>query len=153
MLLGAGIPQEVDVWQRRLTGPKRIERRLMNPRGERAWLDGYDCLWRTNGVWDLDPVGRPRLLRPDHFTQVDGRPVNFNRDYYIPFNNRFARAMREVHPGAMIFVEKEFELDARPGIRAAPRTLSTPRTGTTASSCSRKGSARSSAPITSQTSC
>ena len=110
MLLGAGIPQEVDVWERRLTGPKRIERRLMNPDGERAWLDGYDCIWRTNGVWDLDPAGRPRLLRPDHFTQVGGRPVDFNRDYYIPFNNRFARAIREAHPGAMIFVEKEFEL-------------------------------------------
>jgi len=110
MLLGTGIPQEVDVWERRLTGPKRIERRLVNSEGERAWLDGYDCIWRTNGVWDLGPAGQPRLLCPDHFTQVAGRPVDFNRDYYIPFNNRFARAMREVHPGALIFVEKEFEL-------------------------------------------
>ena len=110
MLLGAGIPQEVDVWERRLTGPKRIERRLMNPDGQRLWLDGCDCIWRTNGVWDLDSDGQPRLLRPDHFSQVGGRPVDFNRDYYIPFNNCFAKAIRDVHPGAMIFVEKEFEL-------------------------------------------
>jgi len=112
MLLGEGIPQEVDVWERRLTGPKRIERRIVNPDGERAWLDGYDCLWRTNGVWDLGPDGQPRLLCPDHFTQVSGRPVDFNRDYYVPFENRFAAAIRAVHPGVMIFVEKELELEA-----------------------------------------
>ena len=47
----------------------------------------------------------PRLLRPDYFSQVGGRPVNFNQDYVKPFINRFARAIRSEHPQALIFVE------------------------------------------------
>ncbi|NLG85319.1 MAG: cellulase family glycosylhydrolase [Firmicutes bacterium] len=105
MLLAAGFPQEVEVWELRATGFRRVGRRLLNPGGVRAWLPGRKCIWREHGVWDVAVGGVPRLLRPDYFHRVGGREVDFNRDYYRPFANRFAAAIRAVHPGALIFVE------------------------------------------------
>jgi hypothetical protein len=110
MLLGAGFPQEVEVWDMRITGPKLRGRRLVNPDGVRAWREGYDCVWKRNGVWDVDAGdagGTPRLLRPDHFSRVGDRAVNFANDYLRPFANRYAREIRSVDPDAIIFVEGE----------------------------------------------
>ncbi|HJW83287.1 MAG TPA: cellulase family glycosylhydrolase, partial [Anaerolineae bacterium] len=77
MFLGAGFPQAVPVWDRRVTGLKQTGRRLLNTTRVRAWRDGFDCVWKANGVWGVDEHGAPRLLRPDHFAVVDGRPVDF----------------------------------------------------------------------------
>ena len=107
MLLGAGFPQEVEVWDMKLTGPKLRGRRLVNPDGVRVWREGHDCVWKANGVWDLDADGPPRLLRPDHFAQVDDRGVNFANGYLRPFANRYAREIRSIDPDAIIFVEGE----------------------------------------------
>jgi hypothetical protein len=107
MLLGAGLPQEV---RGRGLGAASIGRagmRVLNEAKARAWRDGYDCVWRQNGVWDFDGAGRSRLLRPDHFCRVNGRPVDFGQDYYRPFANRFATAIREADPRALIFIEGE----------------------------------------------
>ena len=107
MLLGAGVPQEVGVWELGLIGIRRSGRRLLNGTRQRAWREGCDCIWRQNGVWDFDAGGEPRLLRPDHFSQVRGRPVDFGRDYYRPFANRFAAAIRAVDPRTLIFLEAD----------------------------------------------
>ncbi|MFZ5917983.1 MAG: cellulase family glycosylhydrolase [Chloroflexota bacterium] len=105
MLLGAGYPQELAVYDRRISGVKAIGRRVVNPGRVRAWLDGADCIWKQNGVWDVAANGEPRLLRPDYFARAGGRAVDFNRDYYRPFANRYAAEIRAIHPGALIFVE------------------------------------------------
>jgi hypothetical protein len=105
MLLGAGLPQELDFWKPALPKARSLGRRIVNPQGWRAWKDGLECLWRRHGVWDLGPDGAPRLLRPDYFTRVDGRSVDFNQDYLRPFANRYAAAIRSVLPQAVLFVE------------------------------------------------
>lgn len=105
MLLGAGIPQEVGVWELGMLSIRRKGTRVLNESRQRAWQDGYDCIWRQNGVWDLDAAGRPHLLRPDHFSQVAGRPVDFGKDHYQPFAERFAKAIHAVDPRALIFLE------------------------------------------------
>lgn len=105
MVLGAGFPQEVERWSLGLTGMRPRGKRTLNSEGARAWLPGHDCPWRENGVWGLDRAGQPRLLRPDHFSQVQGRPVDFYRDYFRPFANYFAREIRAADPGAIIFLE------------------------------------------------
>jgi len=113
MLLGAGFPQEVEVWDMRITGAKLRERRLVNSSGVRVWREGYDCIWKENGVWGLDADdanGTPRLLRPDHFARVGDvgdREVDFANDYLRPFANRYAREIRSIVPDAIIFVEGE----------------------------------------------
>jgi hypothetical protein len=107
MLLGAGIPQEVAVWKPGTFGFARSGTRILNEGGARAWREGRDCIWRENGVWDLDAAGKPELLRPDHFTRVRGCTVDFGRDYLRPFAERFAREIRAVDPRALIFLETE----------------------------------------------
>ncbi len=105
MLLGAGLPQEVEVWGMRLMGPKLRGRRLVNPDGVHVWREGYGCVWKENGVWGLGVDGAPRLIRPDYFVQVGNRSVDFANDYLRPFANRYAREIRSVDPDAIIFVE------------------------------------------------
>ncbi len=102
MLLGSGIPQQVEVWRAFL--PKLMERKTMNADGVKVWKDGYDCVWRSNGVWDLNPEGKPVLLRPDYFAKVNGEKVDFIRDHIKPFFNRYAEGIRSVDPDAMIFL-------------------------------------------------
>jgi hypothetical protein len=107
MLLGAGYPQEIESWTRGILGPKMLGYHAVNPNRVRVWRDGFDCVWRRNGVWDGATDGTPKLLRPDHFAVVNGRRVDFSRDYYRPFANRYARETRSVDPDALIFVETE----------------------------------------------
>jgi hypothetical protein len=127
MLLGAGIPQEVGEWRMGITGARRVRSALVNRDRARAWLPGFDCIWKRHGVWDLDPEGRPTLLRPDHFVRVRGREVDFAADYYRPFANRYAAAIRTVDPDAIIFLEGEpnregpkWGMDDAPNIVYAP---------------------------------
>lgn len=110
ILLGAGFPQEVEIWQMGLK-PRRVGRQRLNLGRVSAWREGSGCIWRRNSVWDIDSSGRPRLLRPDHFARVNDCPLHFSQDYYRPFANRFAKAIREVHPKAIVFVESVLEKD------------------------------------------
>lgn len=105
MQLGAGMAQEVGIWELGTLRIRRAGTHLLNSSRQRVWRDGYDCVWRQNDVWDLDAAGRPHLLRPDHFCQVAGRSVDFSRDYYRPFAERFAQAIHAVDPKAVIFLE------------------------------------------------
>jgi len=77
----------------------------LNPDRAHAWQAGRECIWRQHGVWEVDAAGSPRLLRPDYFRQVDGRTVDFNRDYFVPFARRCAEAVQAADSKALIFVE------------------------------------------------
>jgi hypothetical protein len=107
MLLGAGIPQEIEIWKRHLFGSRLIERRLFNPKRLSIWREGYHGIWSHNKVWELDDKGCPRLLRPHHFYQVDGRVVDFSNDYLLPLAKRFAAAIHAVDEDAVIFLETD----------------------------------------------
>ena len=74
----------------------------IDPGGTRAWKDGCEDIWREVGIWDIDKDGKPRILRPAHFAGVD-----FTQDFLKPFTDRFAAAIHEVMPQALIFVEAE----------------------------------------------
>ena len=86
-------------------GPRVIKREIVNPDGVCVWKDGFDPIWQQNGVWKVID-NKPVLLQPNHFGYRQGQIVDFNRDYYVPFNNRFAKAIRKIQPKSMIFVEK-----------------------------------------------
>jgi hypothetical protein len=107
MLLAAGYPQWVDIMDRRVFGIHRVGRRLVNPNGLSAWREGHTCIWRQHGVWDVDRRGKPVLLQPEYFARYVGKNVDFANDYLKPFINRYAEAIRQVHPDALIFVEGE----------------------------------------------
>ena len=105
MLLGSGYPQMVDVFGIGLSGIKKTRSRLVNSKGESAWLPGCEDIWKRHGVWGLDSAGKPILHKADYFSVVNGRKVNFYEDYFKPFVNRYAREIRSVAPDAILFVE------------------------------------------------
>jgi len=108
MLLGAGLPQEVDVYKAWVAGGRKSGTQIVNAEGISVWLPGFDPIWRKQGVWDLDHEGQPVLLRPDYFTKVNGQDIHFTQDYLRPFINRFAEGIRSVDPDSLIFIESEF---------------------------------------------
>ncbi len=105
MALGEGIPQVVEEWGTDLRGERVMARVRVDPQGARAWQAGNSCLWRANGVWDVDDAGQPRALRPEHFCQVSGQRVDFVRDFYRPFAVRYAQMVRQLDADALIFLE------------------------------------------------
>lgn len=109
MLLGEGFTQDVPVWSLGKTSFKHIRNHTINESHQRAWKDGCECIWKQNGVWDIKQDHGPVLLHSDYFSTQDGKPVNFTHDYYRPFANRFAEAMRQEHPRALIFLETDFD--------------------------------------------
>jgi hypothetical protein len=105
--LGDGLEQEVGVWGMGLGGARQQGHRPLNTGHVRAWKEGRSCVWRDHGVWTVDGEGKPQLLVLDYFLRVDGREVDFERDYLIPFIRRYADAVRAVDPEALIFTEGE----------------------------------------------
>jgi hypothetical protein len=105
MALGAGFPQEVEVYGMGPLGVRVRGKRIANADRVRVWHKGCDCVWRKEGVWDWDSAGKPRLQRPRFFAKVGGSTVEFTRDYLTPFVRRFARGIRSVDPEAILFVE------------------------------------------------
>jgi hypothetical protein len=104
MLLGAGYPQTVDIYELGFQGPQVTGQKTLNPDGLRVWREGYDCVWKQNGIW-ADEGGQPRLLRPDHFAMRNGQPIDIANDYIKPFIRRFITEIREIHPDALLFLE------------------------------------------------
>lgn len=112
MLLGSAFPQKVALVSQSVFGPVINGRRWINREKESAWLPGKSCVWRENGVWDVDAAGNPVLLRPYHFQRKDGRSADFVQDYLLPFTRRFAEVVHAVDADAMIFAESEVEKPA-----------------------------------------
>lgn len=105
MLLGSGYPQTVDVYQLGFQGLEVVGQETLNPDGVSLWREGYEDVWKQNGVW-TDEGGAPRLLRPDHFAnKPDGTPANMADDYLKPFIKRFIAEIRAIHPNALLFLE------------------------------------------------
>ncbi len=105
MLLGDGVPTEVDFYEIKGLGVRKTGARLLNPQALRAWQGDRLGVWRENGVWGYGEKSLPEIHRPDHFAVVNGKPVDFTDDFLKPFINRFGRAIREVDSPALIFIE------------------------------------------------
>lgn len=105
MQLGVGLAQEVEVWNIDLRGIRKKGRKLLDPKGKKAWLPGHSCIWKEHGVWQTTSSGNTLLSKPDYFAQVQGKPVDFARDFLKPFLVNFSKQIRSVDPEATIFLE------------------------------------------------
>lgn len=105
MALGDGVAQEVAVWRFGLGGARRKGTRVLNPEALRLWANGRECPWRSHGVWEPAGARGARILRPDYFLQIGSRRVDFDRDYYRPFLERCAAAVRSAAPASLLFLE------------------------------------------------
>lgn len=111
--LGSGFTQKVEVLRRGVFGAVVEGHVTLNNEQESVWLPGRTCVWRENGVWDIDRNGKPVLLKPDYFHQVKGHPASFVQDHLLAYIRKYIDVIHSVDRDAMIFLESETE-------RAAP---------------------------------
>lgn len=109
MLTAAGFPREIPYRAVKRMGIKEIRRDKLNPEGVCCWLDESKDIWRREGVWGLNEQKEPIIFQNEYFKVVNGRPVNFVKDYFFPFLHRYSKAIREVIPHAMIFLVAPLE--------------------------------------------
>ena len=105
MSMASGFPRKVENWEITNRGLKMRGMVEVNPRGIRAWKSGLICIWKMHGIWDVETDGQPVLLKPDYFSVLNGRVVDFSRDYLMPFINKYAQTIRAVKKDALIFAE------------------------------------------------
>lgn len=79
-------------------------RRVNEPRLS-IWLPGHEDPFRAAGAWDLGADGKPVALRPDYFQRRGAAPVDYERDYMVPFFNRVADTVRALRKDWLIFAE------------------------------------------------
>ena len=108
---GSGFSQDVEVWKIGRIGLRRIGWKTINPEGLSAWQNDKECIWKKQGVWTYDDKGKPVLINPFYFSEINGNPVDFNRDYLKPFINRFAKDVRSIDPETIIFIEGDPEVN------------------------------------------
>jgi len=104
MVLGAGHPHEVEVWEMSRERVGQLGTTVANPDGLRAWAPGRSDIWKQHGVW-TEHQGKPQLSQPDYFTHRQGREVQFERDYLKPFCQKLYDELRTVAPTTLFFIE------------------------------------------------
>lgn len=126
LALGSGYAQEVNYYVKSWPFPTRITHRsLLDPGGRSAWLPAGSaaaaqypysggmgqCVWKAHGVWEWDEKKKvPRILQEDYF-RVDhrpgreGKPIEWYRDCYTPFLQRFCERMARKNPSFLSFFE------------------------------------------------
>lgn len=105
MAAASGYPMKVPIYSMlSLSGPKIKGYTTINPKGEKLFKEGFECPFKKAGVW-TDEGGIPKLLKPDHFSTLNGKPVNFTDDFLSPFLHRFIERMKSANEKCIFFIE------------------------------------------------
>ncbi len=104
MAAASGFPVRVPVYTMGLPGPKIKRYTTINPEGLSLFMEGYECPFKKAGVW-TDEGGVPKVLKPDHFATLKGKPVSFVDDFLNPFMYRFIDRMKEADEKCIFFIE------------------------------------------------
>jgi len=69
---------------------------VINPERVSAWRsDGPGCVWRQNGVWDVDEAtGEAILLKPAHLWLDESVKGNYVDAFVVPFWRKFETSLR-----------------------------------------------------------
>jgi len=113
----SGYPITVPVYSALTFGMISTKRETLNPRGEHLFREGFTCPWKQAGVWDIKN-GFPRLLRKDHFSMIENRPLNFMEEFHKPFALKYIEAMKEADEKTIFFLEG---LPSGTGLAAHPK--------------------------------
>ncbi len=109
MTLGSGFSHAITHRERTLLGVRKGKKKVFNPNGVSAWLPGQQCVWQQNGVWELDEHGNPELKKPDYFSSINGKEVNFVQDYLTPFLKKMIDTVHTVNDKWIVFIESEVQ--------------------------------------------
>ncbi|KAJ1551440.1 hypothetical protein HK096_011071, partial [Nowakowskiella sp. JEL0078] len=104
MLLGEGIPCEVEYYKMTKLGAIRTPNRLIDPKNLRAWQKSSGCIWALHDVWDKKTK---KLVKPDYFFRnpLTGVAVEFSKDFWRPYVRNFDSIIRSIHSQAILFVD------------------------------------------------
>ncbi|PHH82302.1 hypothetical protein CDD82_6410 [Ophiocordyceps australis] len=124
LLTGMGRACEIDTWDMGNLGPYKTGTKLVDPRGEIAWLSddwndseygwrrdpGWklgECIWAQHGVWD--PL-TDTLLRRDYFERnpTTGKAIDypeFTNTYFMDFWRKYSKACRAQHKDCIMLMQ------------------------------------------------
>ncbi|MFX1564829.1 MAG: cellulase family glycosylhydrolase [Promethearchaeota archaeon] len=105
MVMASGFPREIPYSLIKRFAVREIRREVLNPNGVACWLDGFEDIWRAQGVWDVDEDGSPVILRNDYFQIHNEKQVDFLEQFLSPFVHKFAEAIHSICPNAIIGIE------------------------------------------------
>ena len=122
MLLGSGIPTNVENWEFKWNGPQKTGEVLVDPGNVTAWLNESElktacetfkwerasswpagCIWANHGVWDKDTQ---KVLLPNYFATEPGtdKPTQYIT-HWIDHLLAYAQSIRSIHTDAIMFVQ------------------------------------------------
>ncbi len=79
---------------------------VVNPNKVSIWKENAPDFWKEHGIWADGDAG-PTYLNDEYFCVVNGRRVEFFRDYMLPFVLRYAEAIRAYNSNWIMLVEDE----------------------------------------------
>ncbi|MEJ2279097.1 MAG: cellulase family glycosylhydrolase [Candidatus Lokiarchaeota archaeon] len=103
MLTGAGFSRTVGYQEVKRFGIKETRRDELNKQRISCWLEGYEDLWKKEGIWGIDKDGNPNIMNNEYFIYKNGKRIDFYRDYFSPFLNLYTKSIRSEFPEAIIF--------------------------------------------------
>ena len=105
MLAGEGVPQTIKRYRVGAVSLKSDGERVLNPNGVSVWKDVNEGVWLQNGLIKKLQDGNFELSNPAYFSKVDGKKIDFNSDYYIPFAKRYVETLLKIDPHWIICVD------------------------------------------------
>ena len=139
MLTGAGYTRTIGYQEVKRFGIKETRKDELNPEKISCWLEGFEDIWKKEGVWGLDKDENPTILKNDYFMYRNGEKINFYRDYMSPFLKTYTEAIRSEFSNALIFLTgpmesvmkgESFELEIPPNSVHAAHWYDVATTGT-----------------------
>ncbi len=80
---------------------------VVNPDRVSIYLPGRSDPFQDAGAWRLEADGKAIVLRNDFFKVVNGKPVDFTRDYMMPLIRAVAANIQAINPEWAVFAEKD----------------------------------------------
>ncbi|KAH6892423.1 glycoside hydrolase superfamily [Thelonectria olida] len=124
LALGSGYSQNVKFYVKSWPWPTRVSHKsFVDPKGRSAWLSTDpnepldaqhgmgECVWRAHGVWEWDEKKKIAVVKHNDYFDVDhrpgreGAPIEWYRDFYGPFLEKFTTRVTRKSSRQMNFVE------------------------------------------------
>jgi len=109
MFIGAGYTRTIGYQEVKRFGIKETRKDQLNQGKTSCWLEGFEDIWKKEGVWGLDDVGNPKILKNEYFIYKNGEKIDFYRDYFSPFLRAYTEAIRTEFPKSIIFLTGPME--------------------------------------------
>jgi len=105
ILTGGGFSQDVPFKEVKGLRTKVTRYDEINPKQVSCWINGFEDIWKKEGVYELNEKGEPTIINNDYFVEINGKKVNFFKDYLSPFIRRYSEELRKINPETIIFYE------------------------------------------------